>query len=48
MRAEQIAMIEIAQDFILMKDAGRDGEDRMDLSAGRFKFLTHEGKVTRL
>lgn len=48
MRAEQIAMMEIANDFIVMKDAGRDGEDRMDVSAGRFNFLAREGKVTRL
>lgn len=48
MRAEQTAMMELAQDFIVSKDAGRDGEDRMDLSAGRLTFLTREGKVTRL
>lgn len=36
MRAEQTVMMEIAKDFIVIKDAGRDGEDRMKSSAVRF------------
>lgn len=48
MRAEQTAMVKIANDFIVTKDAGRDGEGIMDLSAGRFSFSIRKGRVTRL
>lgn len=48
MRAEQTAMIEIAKDFIVIKDVGRDGEDRLNFSAVHFSFSIREGRVTRL